>query len=334
MKKPYYLFHSGRLSRRDNTLKFTPVDGQGQVGQARFLPIESVEELYVFGALDTNSAMLNFLGQQHICVHFFNYYEHYSGSFMPRDYLLAGKVQVAQTQAYLEEKKRLPLARAFLDGAAGNMLRVLKYYEKRRPGVAKQIAWIQEYQKGLGEMRTTSALMGLEGNIRENYYEAFDHIITDFEMSGRSKRPPKNEINALISFGNMMCYTQCLKQIYHTQLNPTISFLHEPGYRRYSLALDLAEIFKPILVDRLIFTLLNKRVLQAKHFRQDVSSCMLKESGVKLFTRHWDERLGETIYHRTLRKKVSYRHLIKLECYKIVKHLIGDDTYQPFKIWW
>ncbi|MDV7402691.1 CRISPR-associated endonuclease Cas1, partial [Arthrospira platensis SPKY1] len=108
---------------------------------------------------------------------------------------------------------------------------------------------------------------------------AFEQIIQDFRMEGRSKRPPKNEVNALLSFGNMLCYTQCLKQIYHTQLNPTISFLHEPGYRRYSLALDLAELFKPILVDRLVFTLLNKRILQSNDFRWDLNQCLLKESG-------------------------------------------------------
>src|SRR5947207_3219725 len=73
---------------------------------------------------------------------------------------------------------------------------------------------------------------------------------------------PSNEVNAMISFVNSMCYTLCLDMIYHTQLNPTISFLHQPGERRYSLALDLAEIFKPVLADRLIFSLLNKKQIQ------------------------------------------------------------------------
>lgn len=334
MKKPFYLFNPGRLSRRDNTLKFTPTDEMGNEGQARFLPIESVEEFYVFGALDTNSALLNFLGQQGVCVHFFNYYEHYSGSFMPREYLLAGKVQVAQSRAYLQHKRRLPIAIAILEGACFNMLKVLRYYANRGHDLSVPISFIDQQRDQLKKAPNTSVLMGVEGNIREAYYQGFEIIIKNFNMKGRSKRPPKNEVNALISFGNMLCYTQCLKQIYHTQLNPTISFLHEPGYRRYSLALDLAEIFKPILVDRLIFSLLNKKVLQAKDFRWDINSCLLKNSGAKRFVRHWDERLGETIQHRSLKKKVSYRHLIRLECYKLVKHLLGDATYQPFKIWW
>ncbi len=334
MKKPYYLFNPGRLSRRDNTLKFTPVDEEGREGQPRFLPVETVEEMYIFGALDVNSALLNFLGQQSICLHFFNYYEHYTGSFMPRDYLLAGKVQVAQTRAHIERRRRMPIARALLDGASFNMLRVLRYYDNRERGLEGNISAIEQYRQGMADAGSPFELMGLEGNIRQTYYAAFEEIIKDFQMEGRSKRPPKNEVNALISFGNMLCYTQCLKQIYHTQLNPTISFLHEPGYRRYSLALDLAEIFKPILVDRLVFTLLNKRILQASDFRRDLNQCLLKENGAKAFARHWDERLGETIQHRKLNKKVSYRQLIRLECYKLVKHVIGDEPYKPLKIWW
>ena len=138
----------------------------------------------------------------------------------------------------------------------------------------------------------------------------------------------------LISFGNMMCYTLCLGQLYHTQLNPTISYLHEPGTRRYSLALDLAEVFKPILVDRTIFRVLNKREVRASDFSVEVNRCVLKDSGKKAFVRAWEERLNETIRHRVLKKHVSYKHLVKLECYKLSKHILDMEEYKPFKIWW
>ena len=85
MKKSYYLFNPGRLSRKDNTLKFTPVDEDGKEGPAKYIPVETVDNLFASGSLDANSAMYNFLGKEHIGVHFFDYYEHYTGSFMPRD---------------------------------------------------------------------------------------------------------------------------------------------------------------------------------------------------------------------------------------------------------
>ena len=154
-------------------------------------------------------------------------------------------------------------------------------------------------------------------------------------MNGRSKQPPSNEVNALISFGNMMCYSLALDMIYHTQLNPTISFLHEPGTRRFSLALDLAEIFKPILVDRTIFKVLNRREIKVNHFEKQLNGCFLKDSGRKIFIKSFEERLRETIHHRSLARKVSYKRLVLLECYKLAKYVLRmEPEYQPFKIWW
>jgi CRISPR-associated protein Cas1 len=176
--------------------------------------------------------------------------------------------------------------------------------------------------------------MGMEGNIRKNYYESFELIISDFSMNGRSYRPPRNEVNALISFGNMMCYSQCLRAIHQTQLHPAVSFLHEPGERRFSLSLDIAEIFKPLLVDRVLFKVLNKKMIQRNHFEVKLNSVILKEAGRKIFVQAFEDRLNETIKHRTLSRSVSYKHLIKLECYKIQKHLLGIEEYVPFKMWW
>jgi CRISPR-associated protein Cas1 len=334
MKKTFYLFNPGRLSRKDNTLKFTPVDEDGREGQPKYIPVEGVSDLYCFGSLDANSALYNFLGKSGISVHFFDYYEHYTGSFQPKEYLLAGKMQIQQTQHYLNASKRLVLARKFVEGSAFNLTKNLKYYDNRSKDLESQLIRIEGLTESIGSTTSVPELMGIEGNIRQTYYSGFDIILNDHAMEGRSKQPPLNEVNALVSFGNMLCYTQVLDQIYHTQLNPTISFLHEPGYRRYSLALDLAEIFKPILVDRTIFRVLNKKEIQSKDFDIQVNRVVLKESGKKKFLKAFEERLSETIKHRVLKKKVSYKHLIKLECYKLSKHLLEIETYQPFKIWW
>lgn len=334
MKKSYYLFNPGRMSRKDNTLKFTPVDATGIEGDPKYIPVENVDNLYTFGALDANSSLYNFLGKEQIAVHFFDYHEHYTGSFMSKDYLLSGKTLIAQSQHYSHAGKRLALARKFVTGAAGNILKNLKYYNNRDKDTSTQIERIEALLLQIPETDSIDMLMGIEGNIRIVYYSAFDIIITDFEMGIRSKQPPSNEVNALISFINSLCYTLCLDAIYHTQLHPTISFLHQPGVRRYSLALDLAEIFKPILSDRLIFTLLNKKIIAKSDFDLQLNSCLLKESGRKKVVSAWDERLSETIMHRSLKRSVSYRHLVKLECYKLVKHILDMEIYQPFKAWW
>lgn len=215
-------------------------------------------------------------------------------------------------------------------------MRVLKYYDNRKDNcLSESIATVERLLASVHTASDVPTLMGIEGNIRQTYYGCFDAILGEtFCLDGRSKRPPQNELNAMISLGNMLCYAACLSMIYHTQLNPTISFLHEPGARRYSLALDMAEIFKPILIDRLIFRMVNKRQLQPSDFRMEVGGCVMKESARKRFLQAFDESLKETIKHRSLGRSVSYKHLIKLECYKLQKHLLGIDTYKPFKAWW
>lgn len=338
MKKTFYLFNPGILERKDNTLKFTPVADDGEKlssdAQSRFLPVEDISEFYVFGSLRANSALFNFLGQKDIAVHFFDYYENYTGSFMPRDSLLSGKMLLAQTSNYQDKKKRLIIAKEFIEGAAYNMIKNLKYYNRRGKDMEDLINIIEELAVLIPNAGNVEELMGVEGRIRSCYYDAFNLIINDFEMDGRSKQPPHNEVNALISFGNMVCYTLCLRAIHQTQLNPTISYLHQPGERRYSLALDIAEIFKPIIVDRVIFKVLNKKEIQSKHFDKKLNKCLLNSSGKKIFVKALEDRLQETIQHRTLKRSVSYRHLIKLECYKLAKHLLCLEEYKPFKMYW
>ena len=334
MKKTYYLFNPGHLQRKDNTLMFSPFDENGHEGKPRYLPVENVGELYCFGALDANSALYNYLGKEQIPVHFFDYYENYTGSFMPRETLISGKMVISQVKYQQNKKKRIDLAQRILDGASYNMVKNLKYYNSRGKDLEPIIGSIENLAAKIPDTSAINELMGIEGNIRKNYYEAFELIINDFSMGGRSYQPPKNEVNALVSFGNMMCYSQCLRAIHQTQLNPVISFLHEPGERRFSLSLDLAEIFKPLLVDRVIFKVTNKRMIQSSHFEENLNRVILKPNGKKTFVQAFEDRLEETIAHRALNRSVSYKHLIKLECYKLQKHLLEIEEYKPFKMWW
>jgi CRISPR-associated protein Cas1 len=153
-------------------------------------------------------------------------------------------------------------------------------------------------------------------------------------FASRTKQPPKDPVNALISFGNSLMYTAILSELYKTVLDPTVSYLHEPSTKRFSLSLDFAEIFKPLVVDPLILTLLNKRRIQEKHFETEGDAVYLNEEGRKIFIAAFDEKMQTTIKHRKLNRNVSYRYLIRLEAYKLIKHVIGDETYKPLKAWW
>lgn len=304
----------------------------------RPIPIEDVEAFYLFGEIDLNTKFLNFVARHRVPLHLFNYYGFYSGTFYPREEINSGYLLVRQVEHYGQAKQRLTLARQLVEGASFNILKNLRYYGSPSRGrdLSGVITAIEAQRGQIKTAKDIPTLMGIEGQIRQLYYDAWPLILTPSwaEFTRRVKRPPDNPINALISFGNSLCYTLALGEIYRTPLSPLISFLHEPGERRYSLALDIAEIFKPILCDRLIFKLVNNGELRPQHFDERLNFCYLKENGRKLFLQVWDERLKQTIEHRNLGRKVSYRRLVRLECYRLKKHLLGMEPYEPFKIWW
>ncbi len=226
------------------------------------------------------------------------------------------------------------IAREIVRGAYHNLHRNLLYYRNRGRAIQDSIEMMEQESEKIETASSIATLMGVEGRIREIYYGAFTEILRLEEPFRRVKRPPDNMINALISFSNSLLYAAALSQIYRTPLNPTISFLHEPGARRFSLALDIAEIFKPIIVDKIIFKLINKSILTEDDLMEEVAFAYLKEKGRKAVVREFEERLQATVRHRRLRRNVSYRGFIRLECYKLVRHLLGIEPYRALRAWW
>ena len=330
MKETFYIYNGGTLKRKDNTLQFV-----NNENQKRDIPVERVGEIYVMSEMTFNTALINFLAQKGIVVHFFNYYDFYSGSFYPREKLLSGNWLVHQTEHYIDYSKRMIIARKFIQGAAANIYRNLRYYNGRGKNVESYMKEIDQYRKKIATAETIQELMGYEGNIRQRYYAAWSIIINqkiDFEK--RVMHPPDNMINSLISYVNTLVYTKVLSEVYQTQLNPTISYLHEPGERRFSLCLDLSEIFKPLIADRLIFSLLNRNQITEKSFTKELNYLHLTEKASKTIVSELETKLQTTIKHKDLGRNVSYRYLIRLEAYKLVKHLLGEKEYEPFEIWW
>ncbi|ADD03488.1 CRISPR-associated protein Cas1 [Thermoanaerobacter mathranii subsp. mathranii str. A3] len=330
MKKTIYIFSDGELKRKDNTLFF-----EGENGR-KFIPVENTCEIMIFGEVTLNKRFLEFLTQSEIILHFFNHYGYYVGSYYPREHLNSGYMILKQAEHYNDESKRLYLAQKFVEGAYKNIRQVLKYYSNRGKNLEDAIYSIEKLGESVDSTSTINELMAIEGNIREYYYRTFDEIIQnpDFKFDFRSKRPPQNFLNTLISFGNSLMYTVALGEIYKTHLDPRIGFLHATNFRRFSLNLDVSEIFKPIIVDRTIFTLLSKKMVTKEDFEEDAEGLLLKEKGKKVFVQEFEDKLATTIKHRTLSHNVSYRRLIRLELYKLEKHLIEEEQYKPFIAQW
>ena len=319
-KKSLTLLSDGTLFRRENTLYFENAQGK------KPLAIEGIYDIYVYGKITITSQALHFLAQKGVAVHFFNHYGYYDGSFYPRESLNSGDLLIKQAKHYLDREKRLKLAKLFVVGGAKNMEKNLKKWGMK--------ASFNELLNELEAVEKISEVMNVEARIRQEYYALWDETLPeDFKIVKRTRRPPQNEMNALISFLNSRIYATIVSELYNTQLSPTISYLHEPGERRFSLALDLSEIFKPMIADRVANRLVKQGIIKKGHFRDDLNGVLLNEEGKKIVLKAINEEMRKSVRHPRLKKNVTKQRLIRLEGYKLIKHLVGSQEYEPLMVW-
>jgi CRISP-associated protein Cas1 len=256
MKRDYYIFSNGEMKRDDNTFLFENEEDS----RKNVIPCQDVNSFFFFGQIRVNTEYLSFLAKHGVCAHFFNYMGGYVGTYSPREKAISGTLLLKQVEHYQDEAKRLFLAKETIRAASKNIERNLVYYNSRGVSLSPQIEAIGALRKELDRSRSVQEVMGIEGNIRKTYYSAWNDIIPpEIDFTTRVKHPPDSLVNSLISFINTLVYSIVINEIHKTQLNSTISYLHELGTSRHSLALDVSEIFKPLIADRMVFTLLNRK---------------------------------------------------------------------------
>jgi len=327
MGKELILFYPGELFQRGRTLSFESSRGR------KDFPVKEIDSVFCFAQISFVSRVFDFLGNNNIPVFFFSYYGLLKGVFYPVYNNIESDsscFKIKQVKAYLDENVRLGIAKEFLVSAVDNMIFLLKSYKIDK----KKLDDFSVYKEYLGKSKSISELMIREANMRFQYYRLLDLCIKnrDFALNERSYRPPKDPINALISFGNTMLYSFVLAEIFKTDLDPIVSFLHEPQGNRFSLNLDIAEIFKPVFVDKFILEVVNKRYLSVeKHFEYVNDGCYLNKEGKKIFLKYYLDFLENKIVHGVLGRKVSYKYVIRLECYKIIRSIKEGLKYEGFR---
>lgn len=327
MRENYYIVNSGTLKRKDNTLHF-----DRDSGDSEYIPINKVDSIHAFSSVTMNDKALVFLNKNDVPIHFYNYYDKYSGSFYPTEYLISGSLLVKQVRKYDNKQERNEIAKEIVRGSIYNMVSNLNYYDNKDKLDKSDYIDMKNNVKKLEKSKNVKETMGIEGDSRSTYYSTFSDILRgSFSLTNREYNPPKNAVNAMISFGNSLMYTTTLNEIYRTQLNPTISYLHEPSEARFSLSLDISDIFKPILVDKTIFSLINKRQIQMDDFDSSTKSCLLNEEGRKKFISEYQNRLNEKEYYEGLGRKASMKTIIRYELYNLIKYILEGEEYKSYK---
>ena len=172
----------------------------------------------------------------------------------------------------------------------------------------------------------------LEAQCRSIYFGCYDSFINrnEFVFDSRTRRPPRNEVNAMISFGNTILYSLISREIQKTALDVRVGFLHATNKRHETLNLDIAEIFKLLIVDRVVFSLINKREIDIKHFvKTENEGVYISDKGKHIFLKAFYKKINTVITEKN--EKMTYNTIIIEEIRKLVRLFRGDSEYKAFR---
>lgn len=324
----YHLLQDGVLNKKDYSLLFENQD------EKHHIPVEVVEQLNLYSEVTLGTAVLKTLAEKKIRCAIFDKYGTLEGYFIPACYEKGAKALLHQCTLYNDTERRLKVAKHMERAGIHNMRSNLRYYKKKKESLLLKET-IRELSTCMDEITNgmdVNALLLIEARARQKYYTCFNSILKndEFAFLKRTRQPPEDEINALISFGNTLLYNQFLHYIWRSQLNPQIGVVHATNQRSHSLNLDFADIFKPIIVDRVIFSVVNLQQIKEDDFeRNDCGGIYLNKRGKKIFLQVFEEKLGDCVTVEG--KKVSYRQLMEREVQQFQKFVLDGAKYKPYK---
>jgi CRISPR-associated protein Cas1 len=316
------------IKRKSNNLDLYSLDKNGEVikGDRTYIPLNTIDEIYILNKCLIDTETLAFLADNNILIHFHSRNQRHIGSFYPnsnKGVNKSGFVFLQQLRAFDDDVHRIYLAKQITFGHLSGLQRNLKQYNIESK--------MDEKINQLASAKTITEIMGIEGSAKKEYFSLWNQIIKDqknFKFIQRSKRPPADKINVLISYLNSRIYNICLSEIYKTELDPRISFLHEPNHRGLSLHLDIAEIFKPIISDKIIFTLLNKKMLKSSDFKREKGLWKLERSGLQIIEMEIIKKLSSVRFINGM--KMNFRFVILREINQIKKSIVEFSEYIPY----
>lgn len=325
----YHIVEDGILNRKDYTLLFENEE------EKHYIPVEVIDQLNIYGNITVAPPVLNTLGRYGIRLAYFDKHGMLMGTYTPAGHQRSSAAFLAQCELYCNKERRVQIARQMVIASMHNMRSNLRYYFKKTKDPCLETA-----AKGLSariteanECMDVDSLMLVEARARRGYYEQFGRILerSDFTFAKRTRRPPKDATNAMISFGNTLLYNRFLKIIWKTSLDPRIGVVHATGRRSHSLDLDFADIFKPVVIDRVIFSLANRREIKASaHFTTtDKGGVLLNPEGKRIFIKAFEDKLASC--HGEGAQRVSYGQLLMRDVRSFQSLLMEGVKYKPYK---
>jgi len=320
----------------------------------RRIPVVKIHDVVVMGEVTMTASAIQLLLEKNIEIHFLTHYGILKGCLSP-ELSKNSLLRMAQHRTHNDISRRSELARRFAIGKLSNQRTMLQRSDRRHsvPLFSKEI---EQMAISIRQLQTLSThcevaptlttgdsgiagtpletLLGLEGVGSALYFSCFGKMLADqqqWPFAGRVRRPPTDPVNALLSFGYALLTSQVASIVQIVGFDHYIGYLHSSAYGRPALALDLMEEFRPIIVDSVVLTLLNNRMLSPGDFHVELGAYRLKKEPRNLFLKKFEERLSEEVTHPLFNYKIKYRRCIELQARLVAKYLTKDiDEYPPF----
>lgn len=317
------------------------------------VPLIKVDQVVVFGDTTLTSPVLHALLENQIEVCYLSHYGKFLGRLSP-EFSKNSLIRLEQHRAHDDPLRALMLAKQFVSGKLSNWRTLLMRANRKLEnadieqtiGTLKAlIERVEQFQAqadspNLSNTTTNPAvavvndLLGLEGLGSAQYFGVFGKLLKqEWGFRGRSKRPPTDPVNALLSYGYTILMHKVQSAIGVVGLDPYIGFLHSSQYGKPALALDLMEEFRGPIVDSVVITLINTLALKSEDFIAELGTFRMKEAARRTFLEKFEERMNTLIEHPTFGYKVTYHRCLELQTRLLAKYLAHEiPTYPPFLV--
>jgi len=301
------------------------------------IPAHSLMGLYCFGRVALSPYLIGFCGETGINLSLFTEYGRFLGRFQGAQ---TGNVLLRRAQYRTSDASPIDIARVVIGAKISNTRKIL-LRRLRNHGAQSDIKKVADQLsiclRQAKNAETVSVLMGVEGDAAAKYFSVFQHLIradlmAEFPFTGRNRRPPKDPVNAMLSFLYSVIGKDISAALQGVGLDPQVGFLHADRPGRDSLAQDLLEEFRAWWADRLVLSLINRKQVRAKDFVVEVSGAVrMNDDTRKVLLTALQQRKQETVRHPFLNEDVAVGLLPHVQALLLARHLRGDlECYPPF----
>jgi len=302
----------------------------------RRVPLQAAGQVVVTATTSLSAAVLAALARLGVPLHVVDFHGRYaacSTSAPSKDIFLRSRQYELFTSPTVAFASAAATVHAKIANQRAILLRHRRNHPARRALIEPKVKVLRTASKRLRRAADISTLRGIEGNAARAYFSAWRHMLSSgsFDWNGRNKRPPRDPVNAALSFAYSLLAKESVTACLIAGLDPYMGFYHADRFGRPSLALDIMEPYRPVIADSVVLTLFNNRRLAKADFLHSASGCYMSERGRKAFYAAYEQRLSEKVRHPTFRYRISYRRCLELEARLVASFLRGDLKHvSPF----